>query len=113
MSGKASLEIATGDFGESGNPPRPNFSGLGQRVCTDGMSDWYVDIIKIPDGKNYTKDSEQKIGIRITTGGAYTLDIAYAAIVDTPEEAQALLREGETLVDCGSSWSGEIEAAKN
>ena len=106
------LNIATKDFGKDpkyNDNTRPNYSGIGTRKCPTGLSYWSVALIKIPDGINYTKNSEQEIGIMISTESSpYILDIAYLAIVDSPEEAKLLLREGEVLEDLGESWNGTI-----
>ncbi|MBP3376570.1 MAG: hypothetical protein J6L83_07380 [Clostridia bacterium] len=109
LQGTASLEIATSDFGTAPNlnPPRPLYTSIGTRVCTGGLSDWTVALIAIPDGKNYTKNSEQQLGLRLTTsGGDYIFDISYIAIVDSVDEAKLLLEEGETLVEYGDKWDG-------
>ena len=112
-----SLNIATKDFGKDprySDNTRPNYSGIGTRKCPTGLSYWSVALIKIPDaidGKdvNYTKNSEQEIGIMISTDSTpYIFDIAYLAIVDSVEEAKLLLREGEVLEDLGERWSGTI-----
>jgi hypothetical protein len=43
-----------------------------------------------------------------TENSPYIFDIAYLAIVDSPEEAKLLLKEGEVLEDLGDRWSGTI-----
>ena len=109
LQGTASLEIATSDFG---NHPkysdmRPYHSSIGTRTCSGGLSDWIVALIQIPDGKNYTKNSEQQISFRLTTSaGDYIFDVAYFAVVDSVDEAKLLLEEGETLVEYGDKWDG-------
>ena len=114
LSGSMTFRIATDDFGfQPGmNPDRPYFATLGVRENTDGLSDWQVAIIEIPDGLNYTKNAEHKIGVRFDTGSEYVFDVAYVAIVDSKEEAALLLEEGEVLVDLGSSWDNVTEAAQ-
>lgn len=110
LSGTVTFEIATGDFGDNPNlkPPRPMYSDMGIRTHADGLSDWTVALIKIPDGINYTKGSTQQLGIRFTSqAGEYVFDVAYVAVVDSVEEAKLLLEEGETYLDLGESWTAK------
>ena len=82
------------------------YSDMGVRTSADGLTDWTVALIKIPDGINYTKGSTQELGLRFTSSnGNYTFDVAYVAVVDSVEEAEMLLGEGETYVDLGESWA--------
>ena len=112
-----SLNIATKDFGKDpgyNDATRPYYTRIGERKCPTGLSYWSVALIKIPDviGENavrYTKGEELEIGIMISTSSSpYIFDIAYVAIVDSPEEAELLLEEGEVLEDLGDSWDGTI-----
>ena len=109
--------ISTKDFGAQPNQNdagRPYYSHIGTRKCPIGLSYWSVALIKIPDTigdtpVRYTKNSEQEIGIMFGVGNSpYIFDVAYIAIVDSPEEAALLLEEGEVLVDLEDSWNGTI-----
>lgn len=108
------LFIATKDYGTNPNytdATRPFYSSLGERSCPAGLSYWSVALIKIPDGADmrFTKGEEQEIGIMFTVGNSpYIVDIAYMAIVDSRDEAELLLEEGEVLEDLGQSWKGTI-----
>ena len=110
LKGTVNLEIATGDFGDNPqytNPTRPLYSSIGTRLCMGGLTDWTVALIKIPDGINYTKGSNQQLGVRLTaSGGEYIFDVSYFAVVDSIDEAKLLLEEGEEYVDLGESWAG-------
>ncbi len=112
-----SFNIATKDFGAQpgqNDASRPYYSSIGSRSCVAGLSYWSVALIKIPDtvgdaAVRFTKGSEQEIGIMFGVGNSpYIFDVAYIAIVDSPEEAALLLEEGEVLEDLGESWSGTI-----
>ena len=106
------LHVATKDFGKNpsyNDNTRPYYTSIGQRKCPTGLSYWSVALIKIPDEIRYTKNAEQEIGIMFSVGSSpYILDIAYFAVVDSPDEAKLLLREGEVLEDLGQSWAGTI-----
>ena len=121
LSGTVSFEIATGDHGDHAtlNPKRPNYSGMGTRTVLGGLSDWEVVLMPIPDGSeeapfHYTKNSTQPLGIRFTSSSSeYIFDVAYVAVVDSPEEAAMLLDEGEeyTLLEGENPWNGTMGEA--
>jgi len=76
--------------------------------------EWNVVVLSLEDLTVYTEDEDGKsaVYVMLTTykpSGAesYYVDIAYAAVVDSIEEARTLLDEGETYIDLGKSFVGE------
>ncbi len=86
---------------------------------SDTPTDWRVEVIDLSTSADYGYDiktgTANKLYLRIfygTTGAhkGYTFDLAYMALVDTPEEARMLLMEGETyymssISDAEELWS--------
>ena len=94
--GSFGLYVSTKDNGPKPNGDgRPDYSYLGAFNGGETMSEWKVAVIKIPEGIRYTCNSEQEIAVMIATSGAFTLDVAYVAAVDSVDEAKGLLGAGE------------------
>ena len=108
--GKFTVNIATKDFGAASEtqPTRPAYKSVGDISGDETMGDWRIAVIKIPEGKNYTVNSEQEVGIMLLTDGkAYTIDLSYVAILDELSELSELLEEGEDYYYHGESFSNE------
>ena len=104
----------------SASDGRPHYSYIGEFSGTEEMSDWKVAVIKIPDNVRYTCNSEQEIHLMIASFDAYTIDIAYVAVVDSIDEAKGLLGAGEdyyffngAIANEGGELNGGNDAASD
>ena len=93
--------------GEADNPTRPLYKDVGVIIGDSAMGDWRVALVKIPEGKNYTVGSTQEIYFMLLTSGAYTIDVAYIAVLDTIDEISYLLEDGESYYYYGGSFSNK------
>lgn len=96
------LKLKISSDGVVGNDLTVN---LGERGYTQLHNDWTVVVIDLSDLEHYRVGELGNFYAMITTNSSYVFDIAYAAVVDSLEEAEGLLEEGESYVDLGKKWS--------
>lgn len=105
--GLFTFNISTKDNGDEPlQPGRPLYRDIGSFRGGDTLGEWRIAIVKIPSGKNYTKNASMEIFFQLTTNHeSYTIDIAYIAVLDSVAEIRDLLALNESFYYHGESIS--------